>query len=152
MPLTEAWARALPWGSRPIVVTRLGLGDEGKGATVDALVRRHALELVVRHNGGPPAAHHVVRADGAVPCFAQFGAGTLVPGGRTRLSRFMLVEPLALAREAAALERLGIAAPLRRVTIDVACAIVTPFHRLYGRMQELSRGTGRHGSCGLGVG
>src|SRR5687767_190163 len=136
-PVTDprgAWARALPWGERPIVVTGLGHGDEGKGATVDALVRRHALELVVRHNGGPQAAHHVVRSDGAVHCFAQFGAGTLVAGVRTHLSRFMLVEPLALAREAATLERIGVAGALGRVTIDVACAVVTPFHRLFGRI------------------
>ena len=150
--LREAWARALPWGARPIVVTGLGCGDEGKGATVDALVRRHALELVVRHNGGPQAAHHVVTRDGVTHCFAQFGAGTLVPGVRTHLSRFMLVEPLALAREAAALQHIGVVAPLQRLSIDVACAVVTPFHRLFGRITELSRGTARHGSCGLGVG
>ena len=137
---------------RAIAVVGLGAGDEGKGASVDALVRRLGLGLVVRHNGGPQAAHHVVREDGVVHCFAQFGAGTLVPGVRTHLSRFMLVEPLGLAREAAALGRIGVAAALQRVTIDGACAVVTPFHRLYGRMQELARGTGRHGSCGLGVG
>lgn len=142
----------LDWARGPIAVAGLACGDEGKGATVDALVRRRGLELVVRYNGGPQAAHHVVREDGAVHCFAQLGAGSLVPGVRTQLSRFMLVEPLALAREAAALERLGAAAPLRRVAVDAACAVVTPFHRLQGRMQELARGTGRHGSCGLGVG
>lgn len=137
---------------RPIAVLGLGAGDEGKGASVDALVRRLGLGLVVRHNGGPQAAHHVVREDGVVHCFAQFGAGTLVPGVRTQLSRFMLVEPLALAREAEALASIGVAAPLQRITVDVACAVVTPFHRLFGRMQELARGAGRHGSCGLGVG
>jgi adenylosuccinate synthase len=137
---------------RSIAVAGLGAGDEGKGASVDALVRRLGVELVVRHNGGPQAAHHVVREDGVVHCFAQFGAGTLVPGVRTHLSRFMLVEPLGLAREAAALGRIGVAAALQRVTIDGACAVVTPFHRLFGRMQELARGSGRHGSCGLGVG
>lgn len=151
-PCASAWSRPLPWGQRPLVVTGLGYGDEGKGATVDALVRRHQLELVVRHNGGPQAAHHVVAPGGAVHCFAQFGAGTLVPGVRTHLSRFMLVEPLALAREAAALEQLGVVAPLQRLIADRECAVVTPFHRLLGRIQELSRGTGRHGSCGLGVG
>lgn len=151
-PCASAWSRPLPWGQRPIVVSGLGCGDEGKGATVDALVRRHALELVVRHNGGPQAAHHVVREDGVVHCFAQFGAGTLVPGVRTYLSRFMLVEPLALAREAAALARIGVTAPLDRVSADRGCVVVTPFHRLFGRIQELSRGTARHGSCGLGVG
>lgn len=148
----ELWARELPWGDAPIIVTGLGFGDEGKGATVDALVRRLGIELVVRHNGGPQAAHHVVGEDGGVHCFAQFGSGTLVPGVRTHLARDMLVEPLALGREAAALERLGVAAPLGRVTIDPGCVVVTPFHRLIGRMQELARGTGRHGSCGMGIG
>ena len=148
----DPWARGLAWGEAPIVVTGLGFGDEGKGATVDALVRRLGIALVVRHNGGPQAAHHVVRDDGVVHCFAQFGSGTLVPGVRTHLGRDMLIEPLALGREAAALERIGVAAPLQRVTIDLACAVVTPFHRLIGRMEELARGTGRHGSCGMGVG
>jgi len=150
--MQETWTSALPWGETSIVVTGLGYGDEGKGATVDALVRRLGALLVVRHNGGPQAAHHVVGEDGRAHCFAQFGSGTLVPGVRTYLSRHMLVEPLALGREAAALERIGITAPLERITIDARCAIVTPFHRLIGRMQELSRGTGRHGSCGMGSG
>src|SRR5687768_9519877 len=99
----DPWTRGLPWGDAPVVVTGLGYGDEGKGATVDALVRRVGIELVVRHGGGPQAAHHVVRDDGIVHCFAQFGSGTLVPGVRTHLGRDMLIEPLALGREAAAL-------------------------------------------------
>ncbi len=146
-----AWTRDLPWGEAPIIVTGLGFGDEGKGATVDALVRRLGIELVVRHNGGPQAAHHVVHG-GEVHCFAQFGSGTRVAGVRTFLGRDMLVEPLALAREAAVLERLGVVAPLQRLTVDVGCAVVTPFHRLFGRMQEMFRGAARHGSCGTGVG
>lgn len=129
----------------------LGFGDEGKGAVVDALARRRRAQLVVRFNGGPQAAHHVVAPDGAVHCFAQIGAGALA-GARTFLSRFMLVEPLALAREADVLARLVAGDPLAAVTIDRRCAVVTPFHRLLGRIEELSRGTARHGSCGLGVG
>lgn len=140
------------WRDVAVAVAGLGLGDEGKGATVDALVRRAGRTIVVRHNGGPQAAHHVVRPDGAVHCFAQFGAGTLVDGVRTILARPMLVEPLGLLREADALTRLGVARPLERLTIAADSPVVTPFHRLFGRIQELSRGTARHGSCGLGVG
>ncbi len=136
----------------PIAVVGLGYGDEGKGATVDALVRRLGLTLVVRFNGGPQAAHHVVRADGACHCFAQFGAGALVPGVATYLSEFMLVEPLALGREAEALRALGVGEPLSRVTVHRDCVVITPFHRLLGRLRELARGAARHGSCGMGVG
>jgi adenylosuccinate synthase len=54
----------------PPVVAVVGLqaGDEGKGTVVDALVRCHCSgagqqhqPLVVRFNGGPQSAHHVVR-------------------------------------------------------------------------------------------
>jgi adenylosuccinate synthase len=146
------FTRPLAWRRAPIAVAGLGLGDEGKGATVDALVRAFARTVVVRHGGGPQAAHHVVRDDGVVHCFAQFGAGTLVPGVRTFLGPHMLVEPLGLLREADALTAIGVPDALDRLTISAACALVTPFHRLFGRIQELSRGSARHGSCGLGVG
>jgi adenylosuccinate synthase len=55
-------------------VAGLFYGDEGKGATVDFLVRETGAQLVVRYGGGPQAAHHVVRPeDGVWHCFAQFG-------------------------------------------------------------------------------
>lgn len=134
----------------PVAVVGLGLGDEGKGATVDALARARAAALVVRYNGGPQAAHHVVAPDGSLHCFAQFGAGTLA-GARTFLSRFVLVDPLALAREADALTRASVRDPWAGLVVDRRCALVTPFHRLLGRAEELARGTARHGSCGMGV-
>lgn len=141
--------RTCPEG--PVAVLGCGFGDEGKGAVVDALARARPRPLVVRFNGGPQAAHHVVAPDGHVHCFAQFGAGALA-GARSCLARFMLVEPLALAREADALRDAGLVDPLSRLVVDRRCAVVTPFHRLLGRIEELSRGTDRHGSCGLGVG
>jgi adenylosuccinate synthase len=63
---------------------------------------------VVRFNGGAQAAHSVVRPDGRQHAFAQFGSGTFTPGVRTHLSRFMLVDPLALAAEAAHLAAGGV--------------------------------------------
>ena len=41
---------------RSIVVVGLGLGDEGKGSIVDALVRQQNIHDVLRFNGGPQAA------------------------------------------------------------------------------------------------
>jgi adenylosuccinate synthase len=137
---------------RAILVVGLGLGDEGKGSVVDALARRHGARLVVRFNGGPQAAHHVVSPEGRLHCFSQFGAGTLVPGVRTHLARFVAVDPLALANEAAALRTVGVDDALARLTIDPRCVVVTPIHRALNRIRELARGDGRHGSVGLGVG
>ena len=138
------------------IVTGLSFGDEGKGTTVDYLAREFAAQgdspTIVRYNGGPQAAHHVVDARGRVHCFSQFGAGMFVPNARTLLSRFMLVEPFALVREARLLETLGVCDPLKRASIDNRAVLVTPYHRAINRLMEINRGEHRHGSCGLGVG
>lgn len=141
-----------PRDARIILICGLGYGDEGKGSIVDYLTRSLGATLVVRYNGGPQAAHHVVTDDGVTHCFSQFGSGTLVPGVRTFLSRFMLVDPPALLNEADALARIGITDAPSRLTIDRNCILVTPYHASMNRIRELARGAGRHGTCGRGVG
>jgi adenylosuccinate synthase len=133
------------------LVAGLAFGDEGKGATVDYLCRAHNADLVVRYNGGPQAAHNVVLSDGTHHTFAQFGSGSLIPGVRTHLSRFMLINPTAMILEHEHLLKLGITA-MNRTTIDEECVIVTPYHRAVNRILEHSRGPLAHGSCGMGVG
>jgi len=139
-------------GSVVFIVVGLGYGDEGKGSIVDWLVRRHGAKLVVRFNGGPQAAHHVVSPEGVTHCFSQFGAGTLVPGVGSHLSRFVAVDPLALEREEGALIAAGVDDAFERWSVDPRCVVVTPFHAACNRVQEIARGGARHGSCGLGVG
>jgi adenylosuccinate synthase len=107
---------------------------------------------VVRFNGGAQAAHNVVTPDGRHHTFAQFGSGTFTPGVRTHLSRFMLVDPLALAAEAAHLRSLGVTDALDRLTVDRDALLTTPYHRAANRARESARGAARHGSCGMGIG
>jgi adenylosuccinate synthase len=141
-----------------VIVVDLGYGDAGKGTVVDWLVTRAARDegrpvpAVVRFNGGAQAAHNVIRDDGRWHTFAQFGSGTFTPGTRTFLSRFMLVDPLALTAEAANLARLGVPDPLGLVTVDADALLTTPYHRAANRVREAARGDGRHGSCGMGIG
>jgi len=134
------------------VVVGLGYGDEGKGSVVDYLVRQHQIKLVVRFNGGPQAAHHVVTPEGIMHCFSQFGSGTLVPGVETFLTGYMLVDPLAIEAENEVLKEKGIKDGFERLIIDRACPVVTPFHKIINRMLEISRGKAKYGSCGKGVG
>jgi len=134
------------------LVIGLGYGDEGKGSWVDHLVRTHGVRYVVRFNGGAQALHHVVTSEGIVHGFAQFGSGTFVPGTMTCLSRFMLIEPQALLTEAGVLEEKGIVDPTRRLIVSENAPVITPFHRLLNRIQEVARGQKRHGSCGFGIG
>lgn len=134
-----------------ILTVDLGFGDAGKGSIVDYLSRAHNAHTVVRFNGGGQAGHRVVTADGREHIFSHFGSGTFA-GAATHLSRFMLVEPLAMEAEAEHLTRLGLDDPFARTTIDRACLLVTPFHMAVNRLRELARGDARHGSCGLGIG
>ncbi|HEU5030023.1 MAG TPA: adenylosuccinate synthetase [Spirillospora sp.] len=135
-----------------VIVVDLGFGDAGKGTVVDHLCRTSPVTAVVRFNGGAQAAHNVVADDGRHHTFAQFGSGTFVPGVRTHLSRFMLVDPLALAAEADHLRRIGVADALDRLTVDRDALLTTPYHRAANRARERARGAARHGSCGMGVG
>ena len=135
-----------------ILTVDLGFGDAGKGSIVDFLTRETAAHTVVRYNGGAQAGHRVVTdgPDAQEHVFAQFGSGTLA-GAATHLSRFMLVDPLAMEAEAAHLHSLGIDA-FGRTTIDRGARIITPFQRAANRLKELARGAARHGSCGMGIG
>jgi adenylosuccinate synthase len=138
---------------RAIITVGLGFGDEGKGATVDFLVRELEADLVVRYCGGSQAGHNVQLPDGRRHTFSQFGAGTLAPHRpRTYLGPSVVIDPPALLREAAHLAELGVADPLRLVTAHPRCLVTTPWLRLLNRVRELARGAGRHGSCGRGVG
>jgi len=140
-PEREAW-----------IVVDLGFGDAGKGATVDFLVRERRAAGVIRFNGGAQAGHRVVTPDGRSHIFSQLGAGSFVPGARTHLASSVVTHPLAMLFEAEALARAGVTDALDRLTVSPDARVITPFHQAAGRLRELARGDGAHGTCGVGVG
>ena len=140
---------------RAIISVGLGFGDEGKGATVDFLARRLEADLVVRYSGGSQAGHNVQLPDGRRHTFSQFGAGTLARASdppRTYLGPNVIIDPLALVREANHLTELGVPDPFRLLTIHPRCLVATLWHQILNRLRELSRGDAKHGSCGQGIG
>jgi adenylosuccinate synthase len=164
-------------GMKHAIVVDLGFGDAGKGSTVDWLCSPAArpaaaggrragragagpddappYRAVIRFNGGAQAGHNVVTLDGRHHTFAQFGSATF-HGVPTHLSRFMLVEPFALAAEAAHLAELGVSRPFDLLSADSRALLTTPYHRAANRAREAARdrtpGATRHGSCGMGIG
>lgn len=138
---------------RAFLITDLQYGDAGKGSLVDYLARQHDdTHTVIRYNGGSQAAHNVITPDGRHHTFAQFGSAMFLPYTRTHLSRFMLIDPLALRAEARHLASLGVQNVFERTTIDRAALVITPYQQATNRLRELARGAGRHGSCGMGIG
>jgi adenylosuccinate synthase len=135
-----------------VAVVDLGYGDAGKGTVVDWLCMAGQVHAVVRFNGGAQAAHNGVTHRGRHHVFAQFGSGTFTAGVRTHLSRFMLVDPLALVAEADHLAALGVPDAMDRLTVDRRALLTTPYHAAANRARETARGARRHGSCGMGIG
>jgi len=136
------------------VVVDLGFGDAGKGSIVDYLSRLNPSipKTIVRFNGGCQAAHNVVTPSGQHHVFSQFGSGSFLKNVRTHLSRFMLIDPLAMRNEANAFRELTGQDLYSRLTVDREALVVTPLHKAVNRLREKQRGEDRHGSCGLGIG
>jgi adenylosuccinate synthase len=114
---------------RAIITVGLGFGDEGKGATVDYLTRQFDADLVVRYCGGSQAGHNVHLLDGRQHTFAQLGAGTLaLPSAppRTFLGPNVIIDPVALAREAGHLGELGVPNPGRHRRQSPGSAVRDP--------------------------
>ena len=126
------------------VVIGANYGDEGKGMTVDWLCSKTPNALVVRFNGGAQAGHTVVTPEGKRHVFGHFGSGTFV-GCPTHLSRFFITNPLLFMKE------LGELNHPTKVTVDPRSIVTTPYDMLINQIAEHSRGSERHGSCGVGI-
>jgi adenylosuccinate synthase len=123
-----------------------GYGDEGKGLMTDFLASS-GRSVVVRFNGGAQAGHTVTTDSGHRHVFHHFGAGAIA-GAPTHLSQFFVANPMMFFEESLSLQG--------RANTRVSCsplgAVTTPYDMMINQIVELSRGDGRHGSCGLGIG
>jgi adenylosuccinate synthase len=123
-----------------------GYGDEGKGLMTDYHAASGA-RVVVRSNGGAQAGHTVTTPSGIRHVFHHIGSGALadVP---THLSRFFVVNPIVFNDELNAVKPIGSTV----CSASPQALVTTPFDMMINQIIELQRGTGRHGSCGLGIG
>lgn len=122
-------------------------GDEGKGLLVDYLCAVQGAGVVVRFNGGAQAGHTVVTPEPMRHVFSHFGSGSLL-GVPTYLSSFFILNPLLFARE---LENLHAIEVFPTVYAHPACLVTTFADMIINQRKEDTRGTKRHGSCGIGV-
>jgi len=130
------------------IVLGLGFGDEGKGATVNALCTDPKNTVVVRFNGGHQVGHTVVNDDGVHNirhAFSNFGSGTL-KGVVTYWSEYCTVNPSAVKKEGDILRALGI----EPIVYYNANAMVTTPYDIYRNANDPNNKL--HGTVGVGFG
>ena len=128
------------------VVIGANFGDEGKGLLTDYFASQLKDGIVVRFNGGAQAAHTVVTPEGKRHVFGHFASGTLA-GLPSYLSPFFIVNPMLFKKEVESLKKLGITP---KIYVDSNCLVTTPFDMMINQIIEITRGSFKHGSCGVG--
>ena len=134
------------------IVSGMLIGDEGKGTVTDYLANKVNAKYDVRHNGGSQAMHTVING-GAKHKFSQLGSAFMNEGVTTFLSSNTIVNPFSLINEANIYSReikVNSNEVLKRVYMDKDALIVTPYHSLITKLNELARNT-LQGSTGSGV-
>lgn len=101
-------------------------GDEAKGNLVQRL--EQDADLVMNTNGGPNAGSGVMH-EGKKITLSQVSPAILTPGKEVLLGNHMVVDPVALCEEIAALERAGVSVQ-GRIQILAGASIIQPNQRL----------------------
>lgn len=109
-----------------IIVAGAFFGDEGKGKTVDAILRSGDVKIVARVNSGANAGHTVVD-NGRKYVFHLAPSGMLVPGVQNYIGPECVMDPIDFVKTEMQ--------PLREANINTALAvgnvhIVAPYHKL----------------------
>ena len=127
------------------IVLGLGFGDEGKGATVNALCSINPKNsLVIRFNGGHQVGHTVHEGDILHP-FSNFGSGTL-QGVPTYWTEYCTMNPVAVIREGSILIEKGI---IPKIFYNPNVMVTTPFDIVQNHNDETNQ---LHGTVGVGFG
>lgn len=124
-----------------------GFGDEGKGLATDHFCSRIPETLVIKHNGGAQAGH-TVEPDGKRFVFHQLSAGSFCGSG-TFWADSYYPDLYKLGEETEEFRTLSGFCP--EILSDPNANITLIDDILINMILELSRGEGRHGSCGMGI-
>ncbi|MBO7415740.1 MAG: adenylosuccinate synthase [Bacteroidaceae bacterium] len=130
------------------VLLGLQWGDEGKGKVVDVLTPRY--DVVARFQGGPNAGHTLI-FDGRKFVLKSIPSGIFQGDKLNIIGNGMVLDAALFKAEAEALEAAGI--NLReRLVISKKAHLILPTHRLLDSALEASKGSGKVGTTGRGIG
>jgi adenylosuccinate synthase len=131
-----------------IVIAGAQWGDEGKGKIVDLLTSR--VQVVARYNGGHNAGHTVI-VGGRKFVLHLIPSGILHQGILCVIGNGVVVDPIALEREADELRGLGVEIGENLVLSDRA-HLILPHHRGLEALSEEQRGARKIGTTLRGIG
>ena len=131
-----------------VVVIGTQWGDEGKGKIVDLLTEK--MSGVVRFQGGHNAGHTLV-IGGKKTVLHLIPSGILREKVKCFIGNGVVVSPDALLQEIDMLKQAGIPVMSRLVLSD-SCPVILPSHVRLDQCREISRGSGKIGTTGRGIG
>ena len=124
-------------------------GDEGKGKVVDWLSER--ADVVVRFQGGHNAGHTLV-IDGVTYKLSLLPSGIVRPGKLSIIGNGVVIDPFALFSEIESVSKLGVKVTPDNLRIAENAPLILPVHRMADQSSESSRGKGKIGTTGRGIG
>ncbi|MGH7457851.1 MAG: adenylosuccinate synthase [Longimicrobiaceae bacterium] len=138
----------MPEKTRCTVVVGAQWGDEGKGKIVDVLAEQ--ADLVARYQGGANAGHtvHVGKEEFILH---QIPSGILHPGCHCLLGNGVVLDPFQFFEELDALEGRGVDCS-GRLGVSARAHLLLEYHKVLDLASEESRGEGKIGTTGKGIG
>ena len=131
------------------VILGLQWGDEGKGKIVDVLTPRY--DVVARFQGGPNAGH-TLEFEGQKYVLRSVPSGIFQGKGVNLIGNGVVLDPRSFREECEDLEGRGQADLTKRLLISAKAHLILPTHRLLDAAYESSKGTGKIGTTGKGIG
>lgn len=135
--------------AKNVVVIGSQWGDEGKGKIVDWLAEQAT--GVVRFQGGHNAGHTLV-VGGKKTILRLIPSGILHENLDCFIGSGVVVSPEALLAEIDELNAAGVKNVEGRLKIAPTCPLILPYHIALDQAREASRGAGKIGTTGRGIG
>ncbi|PVZ14039.1 adenylosuccinate synthase [Porphyromonas loveana] len=130
------------------VLLGLQWGDEGKGKIVDVLTPHY--DIVARFQGGPNAGH-TLEFNGEKYVLRSIPSGIFQGEKMNVIGNGVVLDPLLFKEEAEALAKSGHDLT-KRLVISRKAHLIMPTHRLLDAANEASKGSGKIGTTGKGIG
>lgn len=130
------------------VVLGLQWGDEGKGKIVDYLAPSY--HIVARFQGGPNAGH-TLKFDGKHYVLHTIPSGIFREDLINFIGNGVVIDPITLADEIAALDQAGVNYQDRLIVSEKA-HLILPSHRYLDKASEVAKGKEKIGSTLRGIG